>query len=136
MITLDTNVLVRIFVEPTEEDDTRRQRERARAFVLGAAARGEQFFVPDVVVCESVWVMRSQFGKRRGDLLAYLHDLLHAAGLTFEDLERLARAYDAFARGKGDFADYLIRERGREAGCRDVLTFDQALLREDGFVAP
>ena len=54
----------------------------------------------------------------------------------FEAPDGLGRALSAFARGTGDFADYVTRERAREAGCTEVATFDRALLREDGFVAP
>lgn len=37
---------------------------------------------------------------------------------------------------RGDFPDYLIRERALSAGCDAVVTFDRALHREPGFVAP
>ena len=47
MIALDTNVLVRLLVE-----DDREQARRAVALLRGAAGRGEQAFVTDVVVRE------------------------------------------------------------------------------------
>ena len=37
--------------------------------------------------------------------------------------------------GRGDFADYLIREHANEAGCEAVVTFDRVLHRDPGFVA-
>ena len=37
---------------------------------------------------------------------------------------------------EGDFADYVIKEHARAAGCDEVATFDWALLKEPGFVAP
>jgi predicted nucleic-acid-binding protein len=43
---------------------------------------------------------------------------------------------EAFAAGRGDFADYVMRESARAAGCHEVATFDRALLREPGFIAP
>ena len=42
----------------------------------------------------------------------------------------------ALETGGGDFADYLIREHGRVAGCEAVYTFDRELLAGDGFVSP
>jgi predicted nucleic-acid-binding protein len=48
----------------------------------------------------------------------------------------LARAVEAFTRGRGDFADYVIRESSIEAGCAEVATFDRALLRESHFRSP
>jgi predicted nucleic-acid-binding protein len=40
-----------------------------------------------------------------------------------------------YAHGKGDFADYVIREQARAAGCERIATFDRALLEEELFVA-
>jgi predicted nucleic-acid-binding protein len=53
-----------------------------------------------------------------------------------DSTDRLVRAVRAYRDSKGDFADYLIREVAREAGCTEVATFDRALLRDDGFVSP
>lgn len=44
------------------------------------------------------------------------------------------RALSAYERGRGDFADYLIREHARGAGCDGVATFDKVLLKEPTFV--
>jgi predicted nucleic-acid-binding protein len=43
-------------------------------------------------------------------------------------------AIEAYGSRRGDFADYLILEHAREAGCSAVASFDRALLREPGFV--
>ncbi len=68
-----------------------------------------------------------------GDILGQLFKATH---LGFRDLDGLTRALAAFAGGKGDFADYLIQEHARAAGCDEVATFDRTLLKEAGFTAP
>ena len=62
--------------------------------------------------------------------------LFNAAHLTFRDADGLMRALAVFVDGKGDFADYVIQEHARAAGCAGVATFDRTLLKETGFVAP
>jgi len=52
-------------------------------------------------------------------------------GHSDKDLARHALADNR--QGPGDFADYLIGWRNREAGCSETLTFDQALKRNDLF---
>ena len=47
-------------------------------------------------------------------------------------MDQLIRALDAYEAGKGDFADYLIREHARAEDCEHVTTFDRVLLRERG----
>ena len=49
-----------------------------------------------------------------------------------KDINEALEAYDA---GRGDFADYLIREHARVSGCEAVATFDGDLLKEPGFIA-
>jgi predicted nucleic-acid-binding protein len=68
--------------------------------------------------------------------VATLERLVQARQLVFADAESVRRATEAFAAGSGDFADYLIREHARGAGCTAVATFDRALHKEKLFVAP
>jgi predicted nucleic-acid-binding protein len=65
-----------------------------------------------------------------------LRKVVHARQLTFRASDILVRALEAYADGKGDFADYLIREDAVAAGCDSVATFDKALLKEPGFARP
>jgi predicted nucleic-acid-binding protein len=65
-----------------------------------------------------------------------LWQLLRAKHLTYVDSDLLVRALSAFGKGKGDFADYVIREHGQQAGCGTIATFDRNLLRETFFSAP
>ncbi len=131
MIAIDTNVLLRLVLR-----DDPRQTAEASALLERAAAAGDELFVTDVVLCETMWVLRSTHRVRRPDLEATLRDLLKVRRFAFQSPDAAARALAAFAGGRGDFADYFIREHAREAGCEYVATFDRALLREDGFRAP
>jgi predicted nucleic-acid-binding protein len=131
VIALDTNVLVRFLVEDDEA-----QSAAAAALIEEALSREEGLFVSDIVVCETVWVLSAAYRVKRPATIAILRELLRAKQLVFSAPDSLSRALDAFARGRGDFADYLIREHARVAGFETVATFDSALLDEPGFTAP
>jgi predicted nucleic-acid-binding protein len=131
MIALDTNVLVRFLVE-----DDRAQSAAAAALIERAIGEDEPLFVADVVLCEVVWVLEFSYKVARSDVQTALTRLLHARHLTFTDADLLVRALAAFSAGKGDFADYVIREQAAAAGCTAVATFDRALLKERGFIRP
>jgi len=131
MIGLDTNVLVRFLVR-----DDEKQSRQAKKLIKGAVERGEQLFVSDIVMCETVWVLSSAYGFTRPEIVVALAGLVRARNLVFSSTDRLARALDAYRYGKGDFADYLIRELARAAGADTVATFDRALLKDEGFVSP
>ena len=131
MIALDTNVLVRFLVE----DDPVQSRQ-AKAMVQRAVAANSPYFVSEVVVCEVVWVLGAAYQVGRQEITAILRQLLRARHLAFSDAGRLAQALSAYEKGRGDYADYLIRETAQDAGCECVATFDRALLSEPGFIAP
>jgi predicted nucleic-acid-binding protein len=131
MIALDTNVLVRFLVEDDES-----QTAKATALFEQAIADGTALFISDVVLCETVWVLTSRYGFSRAEVAAVLRRLLNADHLSFPAPSQHARALAAFSAGKGDFADYVIREQALAAGCATVATFDQALLKETGYRAP
>ena len=131
MIALDTNVLVRFLVE-----DDKAQSAKAAKLVERAAARDETLFVSDVVICETVWVLLSAYEVSRAEVGDILGQLFRATHLSLRDVDGLMRALEAFVAGKGDYADYVIKQHARAAGCDNVVTFDRALLKEAGFVAP
>ncbi|MEO8336743.1 MAG: type II toxin-antitoxin system VapC family toxin [bacterium] len=131
MIALDTNVLVRYLVE-----DDARQTALVAALIDRAIADDESLYVSHVVACETVWVLSVAYKVGRREIAAVLRNLFRARHLSFDSVDQLIRALDAYEAGKGDFADYLIREHARAADCDTVATFDRALLKEKGFVAP
>ena len=130
MIALDTNVLVRYLVK-----DDATQTALAAELIDRVIAADESLFVSDIVVCETVWVLRVSYRVGRSEVAALLRQLFRARHLLFRAVDQLSRALEAYAAGKGDFADYLIREHARAADCESVATFDTVLVRERGFVA-
>ena len=128
MIALDTSVLVRFLVRDDEA-----QYQRARELLRRAVDRETPMFVPEVVLCELVWVLARSYRFPRSDQARTLEDLLRTDYLSFRSQDVLLRAWRAFAQGRGDFADYLVREQALDAGCSHVATFDHGLTREAGF---
>jgi predicted nucleic-acid-binding protein len=129
MIALDTNVVVRFLVE----DDEAQSRKAAR-LIEKARRRDEALFISDIVMCEMVWVLSTSYRFSRSEIARVLGDLLRGRGVVFVSSDALARALRAYVAGKGDFADYIIREHARAAGADTVVaTFDRALFSEGGF---
>jgi predicted nucleic-acid-binding protein len=83
-----------------------------------------------------VWVLSSAYRFSRPEIAAALSGLLRARAVVFSSSDRLTRALEAYTKGQGDFADYLIREHARSAGAETVATFDRSLLKERGFSKP
>lgn len=131
MIALDTNVLVRFLVEDDPE-----QHRRAVRLMERASVSGEPLWISEVVLCELVWVLRYAYKVKRRELTQALRSLSQARQLLISSKESVSSAIDSFSKGKGDFADYLIRECAFAHGASSVATFDRALLADEGFAVP
>jgi predicted nucleic-acid-binding protein len=128
MIALDTNMLVRLVLHDDEA-----QARTAERLVVKARREQTHLFVADVVWCELVWVLTRRAGLSREDIAAALDQLLRTELIVVSVPSIVERALTAYRNGKGDFADYLVREQARALDAREVVTFDRALKGEDGF---
>jgi len=131
MTGIDTNLLVRYFVKDDEE-----QYLQVKAFFNRKLDAQEALFISDAVLCELVWVLSRGYRHSKADIIRILELISRSAGLTFQSPLGLRRAVKAFGVGRGDFADYIIRERAFEAGCQEIATLDKALSGETGFIKP
>jgi predicted nucleic-acid-binding protein len=124
LIGVDTNVLVRYFIE----DDPAQSRR-----VDALLARPDEICIDDVVLCELVWVLRSGYRFDRKTIAEALRRILATAKFSFDDRDLLRRALADYMTGNGDFSDYVIGQRNARAGCENTVTFDRALRDNPAF---
>ncbi len=128
MIALDSNVILRLIIG----DDTAQQAVAGRLFAR-AIRDANALYLADTVLSEVAWTLRSRYGRSRQDIADTIDGLLQTEGVVVDDREGVVRAVSGFRFGRGDFPDYLIRERALDAGATEVVTFDRALKNESGF---
>ena len=120
MRALDSNVLVRFFVD--DPDDAQAAKKRPAAI----AALAERSFVSVTVLLELEWVMRGFYELPNGDISRVLRALASIKHITLEDRDAVLAAVDAFENGL-DFADAL--HLARSARASGFATFDQRLAK-------
>src|SRR3712207_3473157 len=103
MIAIDTNVLVR-FV--TRDDES--QARIASQLIRAAHQRVGDIFIPTVVLCEFVWVLRRAYKLPKRSVVEALHRILSTEGFTIESRGLTWRALAEFQRSSADFADCMI----------------------------
>jgi len=118
VIGLDTNVIVRYLVQ--DEPD---QSATASA-VIDALTENEPGFLSLVTVVELYWVLRRAYEVSSARCAVLVEGLLDARELRI-DRESIVRAALTASSGGLDFADALIAELGRVAGCDHTVTFDR-----------
>jgi predicted nucleic-acid-binding protein len=124
---LDTNVLVRYLTA-----DDAKQTAAAERLLAQAAEAGERLFVPVLVLYELTWVLSRSYDQSRAEIVAALDGILETELFRVENDSIVRSALEAY-RGRADFADYLIGEICRQAGCEKCVTFDRGLKGVAGF---
>ncbi len=118
MIGLDTNVVVRYLVQ--DEPD----QSAMASTVIDALTEKDPGFLSLVTVVELYWVLRRAYKISTARCGELVEGLLDARELRV-DQDSIVRAALTASRGGLDFADAVIAELGRVAGCEHTVTFDQ-----------
>jgi len=120
MKALDTNVLVRFLVR-----DDKRQAETIYRVFKKAESDREVFFVPLLVVLETVWVLESVYKIPRKEILDSVNELILMPILEFETQSAILNSVFSARKTKMDLSDLLIAHSAKFSGCECVLTFDK-----------
>lgn len=126
-VAVDANVIVR-FLTADPPDMAQRA-----ADLFAAADRGEVVLeLDDIVLAETVWVLRSFYGQPVIDIARTLQQFLSHAAIQVDDEAILIEALSLFAEHNVDFADALLAARMRRRGTTDVISFDRHFDRLPG----
>ncbi len=120
MKALDTNVLVRFLVR-----DDKRQAETIYRVFKKAESDREVFFVPLLVVLETIWVLESVYKIPRQEILDSVNELILMPILKFETQPAILSFISSARETKMDLSDLLIAHSAKFSGCECVLTFDK-----------
>ena len=128
MKAVDTNVLVRFLV-----NDEPAQAEQVRQLFAAAEQQRAVFFVPLLVLLETIWVLESAYQVPRSDLIDALSDLLLMPILQFEQRGAVQAMLAEAMTNRMDLPDVLIAQSARKSGCERILTFDKKAARSEAF---
>ncbi len=123
MISVDTNVLVRAFLE----DDVV-QAKTAKEIMESAAKEGK-LFISSYAILEFVWVLKVKKIPRK-EIYEAIIMLTDSPGVTIGQRNVVLTAAEKFITGKADYGDYMILAEGEKYGSKSLKTFDQALSNE------
>ncbi|BCH31986.1 hypothetical protein MesoLjLc_39160 [Mesorhizobium sp. L-8-10] len=121
-LAVDTNVLARALV-----DDGSEQAAESRRCMIA-----NEIYVPDSVLLETEWVLRSRLKLSREEINALFAGLLSVPSTTFENKRRMADVVVAHKEGL-DFADALHLHSAK--GCDAMLTYDEEFIRRSRKIA-
>jgi predicted nucleic-acid-binding protein len=123
MIGIDTNILVRAFLE----DDN--DQAQAAKNLMEAASKRDRLFISSYALLEFAWVLKVKKFTRR-EIYEAIITLADSPGITIGQREIVLLAAEKFYKGKADFGDYMILSEGEKYGTKNLKTFDNALIGE------
>lgn len=123
MIGVDTNILVRAFLE-----DDKSQAKRSQEF-LAHNSKANNLFISSYAILEFVWVLKVK-KFTRNEIYEAVITLIDSPGITIGQREVVVAAIEKFLKGKADFGDYIIVAEGEQHGSHYLKTFDQSLVDE------
>lgn len=123
MIGVDSNVLIRLFVE-----DNPQQSEAARKFFASRTV-GEKAFISTVAIAELVWGLSGVYDYARQDVFIALDSLLDSENVELENEVSVVGAIELARQKNTHIADCIIAAAARAAGCTATVTFDQPASR-------
>jgi predicted nucleic-acid-binding protein len=128
MKAIDTNVLVRFLVS-----DDERQAQTIYSIFKQAEADKVEFWVPLLVLLETLWVLESVYEISRKEIIDSMNELLLMPILKFENQVVIQRFVFSARETKIDLSDLLIAHSAKISGCESVLTFDKRASKSELF---
>lgn len=122
MIAVDTNVLVRLFV-----NDDAAQAKKAHDLFEAHADEDDALWIADVVLAELVWALDRSYGRPRGDIVTVLTALTRNATVLLESAACMQEAIALYRRGPADFVDCLLAAKAQALGCDALRSFDRKM---------
>jgi predicted nucleic-acid-binding protein len=117
MVAVDTNVLVRMLVD----EDPNQSKTCQKLFET------HEVFIPDTVLLETEWILRSVFGLNRLAVCGLIRKICGLPNVMLRDSQLISGAIDLHEKGI-DFADALHLTSSRNAAA--FKTFDADFIRK------
>ena len=120
MIAVDTNVLVRFLVR-----DDELQARLVYELLKKSEAANTSYFVPLLVVIETIWVLEYVYGISRDEIIDSLDDLILMPVWHFENQTMMTEFIMEARLCSMDLSDLLISLSAKSSNCETVITFDK-----------
>ena len=127
MIGLDTNIVVRLFV-----DDDERQRAAAARLIDKLPSRDKAVINP-VVLVELLWTLKSVYGFDRDQLAMVVTKLSEHPKIQLIETDIAREAVHRAREVGGDIPDHMIALLNRGHGCDVTYTFDRDAAESPDF---
>ena len=126
MIGLDTNILVRYFIQDDPEQT------RLAVNLIDSLSPTESGWIGVAVFMELDWVMNNVLKVKKDRVVEIFDTLLVSQELVMENADIVREALQLYRSRNTDFSDCLIASAAKAAGCSRTVTLDRIAARDAG----
>jgi predicted nucleic-acid-binding protein len=124
MYAIDTNVLIRIFVDDKHQQ---KQCEQARKF----AEKQKKLWVSSIVQIELVWVLDYSYKLTKAQIITVLNHLYENDAYVLQNEAIFYQALMVFEESSANFSDCVIHVQSKKENL-EVITFDKKFAKIQG----
>lgn len=123
IIGIDTNVLLSVRLQRGS------QSKKAQSLFEDCLKSKLQIFIPDIIIVETEWVMRSYYKESKGKIIEFLEEILLIKNVLVQDKNLYKIALETFRSTNLDLIDCIIIVQIQNLHPDEFLTFDENLKR-------
>ena len=127
MISVDTNVLVRAYL-----NDDEKQSQKAQTLMKNLSEKG-RLFISAIAILEFVWVLKVKRFTRQ-QIYKAIMTLCHTPGTTIAQRPLVMSAAHLYHRGHADFGDYMIMAESQPHSVTSIASFDRDFMDDSPMV--
>ncbi|MEI6287053.1 MAG: PIN domain-containing protein [Bacillota bacterium] len=117
---IDTNLVIRFL-----SNDPPVQAEKVERFINDACSNGEQLFLHDVCIAETVWVLEKVYKTTRPNIVALLRDFFALPCITCVEPKLIDAALNAYANNNVDWIDAWLAAYSELHDNGEIFSFDR-----------
>ncbi len=128
MIAIDTNIVVRIFVD----DLNTTQVTAARNLVKKA----KTIYLTQIVLVEMVWVLSRAYELNKSQIFSILGEIQNNVAFSVENEKQFSEAISLYKEYNTDFSDCMILAQVKEIGLKQIYSFDKKFQKIKEVINP
>lgn len=121
MIAIDTNILVRVFIDDLDIVQVNKARDLVK--------KAKNVYLTQIVLIEMVWVCIKAYQLTKQQIVNILQEICENSAFVVEQEEFLFEALAIYKAHSVDFSDCMILVSARAANVKQIYTFDTKFSR-------
>lgn len=121
MIAIDTNILVRVFIDDLDIEQVNKSRDLVK--------KAKNVYLTQIVLIEMVWVFLRAYKLTKQQIVVVLQEIYENSAFIVENEQIFLEAFVFYKESNTEFSDCMILAAAKAANVKHLYTFDAKFSR-------